>query len=172
MEVATTCACGCGGSVRPGRMYVQGHTHKADLSVRIERKIERADSGCWEWRGARCGTGYGNLNVNGRMRQAHRVVYEMVRGPIPDGLHLDHLCRNRGCVNPDHLDLVSSRENTLRSPVALAAINARKTHCPNGHPYDDANTYFWKTKTGLKRHCRICNRAQVAAYLSRKKVER
>lgn len=84
----------------------------------------------------------------------HRVAWETLRGPIPDGMQLDHLCRQRACWNPDHLEPVSPRENVLRG-VGITAMNAKKTHCPQGHPYDDANTGI--TSTG-KRRCRACGR--------------
>ncbi|MEU7240240.1 HNH endonuclease signature motif containing protein [Streptomyces sparsogenes] len=82
---------------------------------------------------------------------AHRFAYETLVGPIPEHLQLDHLCRVRHCVNPDHLEPVSSRENTRRGR-SQAGINGRKTHCQKGHPFDSANTYVWKGS----RACRTC----------------
>lgn len=84
-----------------------------------------------------------------RLNQAHRLMFELHRGPIPTGLQIDHLCRQPLCVNPDHLEPVTSAENTRRGKALI-------THCPAGHPYDDANTYLAERPTGSARHCRTC----------------
>ena len=89
-----------------------------------------------------------------RGRRLHRAIYEKFVGPIPDGLTIDHLCRNRLCVNPAHLEPVTLAANVLRGE-SLPAKNARKTHCPKGHPYDETNTHI--TKQGW-RICKACNR--------------
>lgn len=114
----------------------------------ILNRIVEDESGCWEWNGAHSGTGYGQVRLDGRSQPVHRVVWEMLRGPIPEGLQIDHLCRNRGCCNPDHLEPVSQRVNLLRG-ISGPAINARKTHCPKGHEYDQV------AKNG-DRKCSIC----------------
>lgn len=115
---------------------------------RFWRRVEKTDD-CWLWTGhVNPVTGYGSYYLPGspnRSQYAHRVAYEFAKGPIPEGLTIDHLCRVRNCVNPDHLEAVSLRENVLRSPIAVAAINARKTHCPQGHPY-----------IAGERHCGVC----------------
>lgn len=98
------------------------------------------ESGCWSWVGALNAYGYGKWRLNGRLCLAHRIFYKRVKGPIPDGFHLDHLCRNPSCVNPDHLEAVTCRENLLRG-IGPSAQHAKKTHCPQGHPYNDTNTY-------------------------------
>lgn len=108
-------------------------------------------TGCWSWPG-RESFGYGRVEMDGRVLMVHRVVYERLRGPIPDGLCLDHLCRNRYCANPDHLEPVTQRENTLRG-VGVTARNARKTHCLNGHEFD-----YISPKRGGRR-CLTCNKA-------------
>lgn len=109
------------------------------LRERFESKIERIPfHSCWEWNGHFNRLGYGMLNCGEKMRSAHRVSYEYHVGQIPDGLHIDHLCRNRACVNPAHLEAVTPRENIMRSN-APAALNARRLTCRRGHPFDSIN---------------------------------
>lgn len=93
------------------------------------------EDGCWGWTGSPNGNGYGHARVDGKTYVAHRYVYQSTVGPIPEGLQLDHLCRNRMCVNPSHLEPVTHRENVLRGQ-GHAAINARKTHCSCGLPLE------------------------------------
>ena len=106
------------------------------LPLRYEQKVTVLDSGCWEWTGCKIWNGYGRIHqiIDGKRKMilAHRAVYEILVGPIPEGLTLDHLCRNRSCVNPAHLEAITMRDNVLRG-VGPTAINARKTHCINGH---------------------------------------
>ncbi len=112
---------------------------------------------CWLWTANKDRLGYPSFRFGGRMMRAHRWAYEFCVGPIPEGLTIDHLCLVRHCVRPDHLEPVSLRTNILRSPNALAAINARKTHCEQGHPFDDTRVcrectnrrergYYWQQK--------------------------
>ena len=110
--------------------------------------------GCWIWNGRPKDTGYGQIKIGGKVINAHRAVWEAMRGPVPRGLELDHICGVRLCVNPDHLEPVTHRENILRgnSPAAKAA---RATECPKGHPYDAENTYV--RPDGKGRGCRTCN---------------
>lgn len=109
----------------------------------------RAD-GCWEWTGARTRTGYGSFTDAGsRKCQAHRFAYEHLVGPIPNGLELDHLCRNRWCVSPSHLQPVTHRENQRRGIKGILT-----THCPKGHPYSEENTRMY----GGHRFCKTCGR--------------
>jgi hypothetical protein len=111
---------------------------------------------CWIWLGSKTPSGYGSFGLRkGRLTPAHRFAYELLRGAIPEGLELDHLCRNPFCCNPDHLESVSHRVNVLRGE-SPAAQNARRTHCPHGHPYTPENTYI-RPNTG-DRQCRICLR--------------
>ena len=112
------------------------------------------ENGCWDWVGA-LRHGYGRVHDRGRSVPAHRVSYERAKGPIPTGLTIDHLCRNRACGNPDHMETVTNVENVMRG-VSAPAQNARKTHCKHGHPFTPANTGFFGR--GYRR-CWTCHRA-------------
>lgn len=118
---------------------------------RVLGRITKTDT-CWLWPTAK--GGYGAVWFNGRTCGAHRAVYEIFHGPIPKGMELDHLCRVHSCVNPDHLEPVTHVENVMRGK-GIGVQNAAKTHCPQGHPYDDVNTYWWRTW----RYCRSCLKA-------------
>lgn len=116
-------------------------------------KVDRSggEDACWPWLGADNGQGYGRFAVRrGKLIYAHRFAYELLVGPIPDGLHLDHLCRNPRCVNPRHVEPVTNAENRRRGRLGQI------THCPRGHPYDDANTYSHPGQHD--RVCRACHR--------------
>ena len=120
---------------------------------------------CWEWTGY-TDDGYGRVTTGPRGssgQQAHRVAWEYLVGPIPPGLQLDHLCRNRRCVNPDHLQPVTPKINTERS-ASPSARNIRKTHGPRGHEYTEANTRILPNGA---RTCRICGRAAARAWKAR-----
>lgn len=132
------------------------------LQERFMEKVEHRN-GHWLWIGAlKSVTGYGAIQIDGKARQAHRVSYELFVGPIPEGLHIDHLCRVRRCVNPEHLEPVTCAENTHRSPVS----NASKTHCPAGHPYTADNTRYH----GGRRACRACGVARAKAWREARKA--
>ena len=107
----------------------------------------------WLWTGVTSSAGYGAIAVNRKRMMAHRFAYVTFVGPIPAGLELDHLCRVRNCVNPDHLEPVTHAENQRR--MALA-----RTHCPQGHEYNAANTYV---RTNGSRQCRVCARERESA---------
>ena len=97
------------------------------------------------------------------MVYAHRVAYEIIKGKIPDGLDLDHLCRNKVCVNPDHLEAVTRRENLMRGNTIIAK-EVKQTHCKRGHPLSGNNLYFY----GFRR-CKKCHLKNMQNYLKRKK---
>ncbi len=130
------------------------------MEVVLER-TSRGENNCWNWTGSIQTTGYGAISWNGNMKLAHRMSYEDFYGEIDNDLHVDHLCRNKSCVNPTHLELVTQRENTLRG-IGLGAKNSKKTHCKRGHKFDHKNTkkreYKLKTtgKLRIMRSCRLC----------------
>lgn len=127
----------------------------------IEAKIIPVPfSGCWLSLIGLTQNGYSIVKYHGEPRLAHRLFYEHYKGRIPENLTLDHLCRVRCCVNPDHLETVSHRENCLRG-TAFVVENANKTSCINGHSFNLENTYM--TKTGA-RQCRRCRNASVARW--------
>ena len=134
---------------------------------RLWEKVDKSGD-CWVWTASVDGGGYGQIAVNGTVRGVHRISYEETAGPIPDGLEIDHLCRNRRCVRPSHLEAVSHRENILRG-ISFSAENARKTHCPRGHPLSGSNILMHRFLRIGKRVCRTCtNEQQRAAYHRRK----
>lgn len=152
----TPCLCGCGRVTV--RRYVQGHNRRQPWTWTIEDR--GYETSCWIWDRRPRAKGYGGVRVDGKTRSAHRAVYERLKGPIPDGLELDHLCCVRECVNPDHLEPVTTQENIRRSN-APAALNARKTHCVHGHEFTAENTHIRPTGA---RACRACMKAYSAAY--------
>lgn len=117
-----------------------------------QNHIPVPEAGCWLWIAATIGDGYASFMVSGKQVLAHRYAYEKKYGPVPDGKELDHKCRVRCCVNPDHLEPVTHKENINRGICA----NTEKTHCPKGHQLSGNNLYI-VPKNG-KRQCRSCNR--------------
>lgn len=146
-----------------------------DIADRIAGKFEIQESGCWMWTASLQNAGYGQFGVRvGETyipRGAHRVMYELTVGPIPAGMDLDHICHtedptcfagvkcpHRRCVNPDHLEPVTRKENARRGRVDISGHNqSTKTHCPQGHPYSPENTQLYRD--GKSRRCRTCARA-------------
>jgi hypothetical protein len=134
---------------------------------RFWSKVDKTDS-CWIWVACKYKDGYGRFRLNGRCHRAHRVAYELLVGPIPPGLVLDHLCRNRACVNPSHLDPVTHQTNIARGHAPmLSRLRARDvTECRRGHEFTPENTY---TAPRGHRECRKCRRAAVRRYHYSKK---
>lgn len=120
------------------------------LPDRIASKLSVAETGCWQWHACRDALGYGRVWDGANTRLAHRVVYELLVGPVPVGLEIDHLCRNTSCVNPEHLEAVTHRTNIQRSGPAT------RRFCPRGHEYTPENTYYQTPKRS--RACRLCHR--------------
>lgn len=117
---------------------------------------------CWLWTGPLVNCGYAQFHLVDRMVMSHRVAYELAIGEIPDGLELDHLCRNRSCCNPHHLEPVTHAENIRRSTV----LREGKTHCLRGHPLSGENLFV--RRNGV-RECKICQRAQLRRSRARAK---
>lgn len=135
---------------------------REDLNPKMSDEF--APGSCIPWRGYRLKAGYGMVTHDGRTHLAHRVAYEARYGPIPPGLEIDHLCRHRDCVNPEHLEAVTHAENMQRGDIG-GHYQRTITHCPQGHAYDDANTYAWNGG----RHCRTCRRNQKRARYVRRR---
>lgn len=129
---------------------------KADGKTVEDRFHERyqvdRNTGCWNWTAGLNGKGYAYIFARRYSRQAYKWYYEIVYGKVPDGMELDHLCRNKKCVNPEHLEVVTKSENNRRGN-SPSAKNARKTHCPRGHELADGNLFIHKSG---RRSCLIC----------------
>lgn len=147
-------------------MAVPGPAPRPALD-RLAERFEIDVFGCWRWSGAGS-NGYSTFTVEGIAKGAHRAVYELLVGPIPDGMQIDHLCGVRRCVNPDHLEPVTARENTRRALKSLATINAAKTHCVHGHEFTPSNTYV-PPKRPNRRYCRECNRLRQYGRIAQEK---
>lgn len=152
------------GDVRPD-VPVLDHSSLSEMQRWVSKvAISHDPAGCWLWQGSINPCGYGQFRTNqfrshqsrgDTVIRAHRYAYLRFIGPIPEGLHLDHLCRVRSCVNPAHLEAVTNKENGLRG-VGAGALNARKTHCPKGHPYSGDNVILEPRPWGFSRRCRAC----------------
>lgn len=128
-----------------------------DILQRFWSKIIKTGN-CWEWTACVLKNGYGQFTIDQKLYYAHRVSYAIFIGDIPNNLHLDHLCRNRKCVNPDHLEPVTNEENIRRGLTGLQRgfQQKSKTHCLKGHPYSGNNLYLRKDRDG--RECKKCKR--------------
>lgn len=145
------------------------------LLTRLLKKTARAENGCLLWTGSmHSKNGVGVVRMDGRLHQAHRLIYEILKGPIPEGLVIDHICHNRDlscdggpkcphrrCMDVEHMEPTTNVINIKRG---RAGINSRKkTHCPQGHPYSEENTYRYAK--GNRRFCRICVKANQDAVM-------
>lgn len=173
---AAICAVeGCDRSVRSRGMCINHYQvwYKANPELvrrygpRDETPFERVkrhtvvnpETGCWEKHGWVNNAGYGQVRIGKKFYLMHRLAWEGVNGPIPAGLTIDHLCRNRCCSNPDHLEAVTHRENLMRSPTQITAVHARKTHCIRGHEFTPENTKIRASKNGAPgRVCIACEK--------------
>jgi len=121
---------------------------------RFMPKVEITDT-CWLWKGAKSNHGYGIIMANWKLHSAHRYIIEKLQGKIPEGLQVDHLCRVRNCVNPEHLELVTSKENTRRG--LRSALNPNKGWCKKGHELTDENSYIQNRRGYEERSCKQCS---------------
>jgi HNH endonuclease len=137
----------------PFRLGKMNNIFSEKDDLRFWSRVEKQFLGCWIWSGVKTKGGYGVFYIKKQHTYAHRNSYRIFKGDIPEGLHIDHLCRARNCVNPDHLELVTPIENTMRGNSSQA-INARKTHCKNGHEFSGYNLLFRSNGSRICRKCR------------------
>ena len=145
----------------------------AEVISKFWSKAEIRSAGeCWPWRGCISSKGYGRFALpGGRLVRVHRLAWQLTNGDIPTGKVTDHLCRNRSCVNPQHIEIVTNKENVLRG-VGIAAENAKKTHCKNGHSFTPENTItrVRSDRSGrVERDCRICKLERTRRCKARRK---
>lgn len=157
----------------------------SDEAIRVRRERAKRESlarfnqfadksggpqACWLWTGKMNADGYGTGTLDGHAVGAHGVGYRLLVGPVPEGLELDHVCRNRACVNPAHLEPVTHKTNVLRGTSKIAN-HARQTHCKHGHAFDAKNTAFRLQPNGitLRRACRECHR--IRSKLRRQRIK-
>jgi len=146
-------------------LYALSAKVRTGIKKRFLKKLRKTRS-CWVWLGKDGGTGYGRFWIKGHFtKRASRISYELFVRRIPKGLTIDHLCRNRICVNPKHLEAVTSRENILRG-IGPSARNSKVTHCPQGHPYKGRNVMINKKR---QRICRICSYKLSREFKARKR---
>ncbi len=172
--------CGLLFNVKPFRLQQRNirycsHFCRTAERPSVEKRLMdrvRVVNGCWVWQGMKNSLGYGKICIGREKRKSyfvHRVMYELKKGIIPEGLCIDHLCRNTSCINPDHLEAVTYAVNTMRG-TGLGVQNANKTHCIHGHPFSGDNLVPRKGRQGrLARECLTCRREKGRRFLARKR---
>jgi hypothetical protein len=146
---------------------------QARFWIKVDRK---GPDDCWEWKASRSPKGYGYFGISSIKRSpflAHRISFIIANGAIEEGLFIDHKCRNRGCVNPNHLRQVTPFINTMENSMALPALNVAKTHCPHGHEYTPENTKIsmnGKRRGTPSRLCRTCANLYTVKYRLERKL--
>lgn len=151
------------------RDEMPNRTRAVPWPFRFWKHVKFHDAGCWEWTGYRSASGYGKLGYGPDPLSrkyvslpAHQVTFILFNGPLPSGTQIDHLCRNRACVNPAHLEAVTPRENVRRRIAPPVHHNTAKTHCKRGHEFTPDNTTW--SKDGRRRTCRACNSMRCKAW--------
>lgn len=133
---------------------------------RFFEKVEKSAGGCWLWTATKNNKGYGQFSSRGRMMLAHRWAYELFVGAVPDGLELDHLCRERACVRPEHLEPVTRSENMRRGEQG-----GPREVCRNGHPYTPENTGAFRPRSGVSyQRCKTCRKLTQRRYRARRRA--
>jgi hypothetical protein len=175
------CQCGCGEKTaiatktnraqsqiagQPNR-FLPGHRPKKHPDYLEEDR--GYDTPCWIWQGGHDRNGYSWVNRAEHRGCAHVMYYKRAHGPVPPGMELDHLCRVRNCVNPDHLEVLTRAENINRG-YSPPAVNKRKTHCKHGHEFTPENTYWLPSRPG-QRHCRACQKRLLREYWERRRAK-
>jgi hypothetical protein len=142
--------------------HTHGYTTLKDKLLAFRRVSE---TGCWEWTGPLHKKGYAHVSADSKCLKVHRVAYEEWVGPIPEGLTIDHLCKNKRCFNPEHLEAVTNAENVKRSAGPhRGGRNKGKTHCKDGHELTPENTYVHHAKRGVMRRCKTCHRLYLRGF--------